>query len=235
LAGGGGEGPNRQLIGIVALGVILLLALVFLLTRLGGDDGGGDEVTPTATTTVLEQPIGSPGTPVATESPAPGEQPATGEDVTPTPRRGGDNQRNRTPESTPSSERQEDDVAGMPTAVAYGPVARACPEACLVRLQGAADEAKLLAKAGSRLSFAGDDVSWLVATPDQIAVLEQEAKVELVRESGETLRIYIVKLPKDRDDAIVKDFGRVIDAAGRYRLIEVEQTPARVRGLAEAG
>ena len=222
-----GEGPNRRLLGLIALGVILLLIVIFLLTRLGGG-GGGEETTPTPTAgTVIEQ---QPGGARSTPSPQEQQQPTTPQE-TPEPtsnvRRGGDNQRRPTEEGTPRSEVDRE--------IAYGPVARACPNSCLVRVEGAKDATKLFADTGSRPSFAGDDIYWLVSTPDQIAAYEQDASVSLVRADGDTLRIYVVKIPKDRDDAPIADYGTVIDAAGRFRVIEVEQVPARVRGLADAG
>jgi Zn-dependent M28 family amino/carboxypeptidase len=45
----------------------------------------------------------------------------------------------------------------------------------------------------------------------------------------------MVTIPKDKDDAIIGDVGSVLDASGRFRLIEVDQVPARVRGLTDSG
>jgi len=151
-------------------------------------------------------------------------QPATTGDEAPTPtpavRRGGDNQRDRQDEATPS---------------AYGPVSQACPETCLVRVEDAPDAARLFADTGSRPSFQGEGVSWLISTRDQIAFYELEANVELVRESAESLMLYVVGIPAGQDDVVISDYGTVLDEAGPYRLIEVEQVPARVRGLTDAG
>jgi hypothetical protein len=235
-SGGDDGGPNRQLIGLIALGAIILLALIFLFTRLVGDDDPGEDVTPTATSpAVLDQPTDDAGgTPTANDQPATTVQEEPTE--TPAVRRGGDNQRDQSDEGTPQSDVQgEGELAVAPTPLPLGPVARECPDACLVRLEGVGDAAKLFAETGSRPSFQGDGVSWLISTPQQITVFEQQVDIEIVRKSSETLYLYMVTIPKDKDDAIIGDVGSVLDASGRFRLIEVDQVPARVRGLTDSG
>ena len=233
LAGGGGQGPNQRLLGAIAIGALLLIALVFLVSRLGGDDDGGAETPTPSATNVLQQPVGTPGPTRADEAPA------TPEDETsPTPpiRRGGDNQRQPTESETPGAGEEGDELAMQRSPAELGPIARSCPKACLIRLEGTDDVDRLYADTGSRPSFEADGVAWLVSGPEQIAWFEQEqASVEIVRKSADTLGLYAVEVPAGGDEGLLAQFGEVLDAAGQYRLIEVDELPARVRGLADAG
>lgn len=90
---GDGEGPNRPLLGFIIVGVLLMLLLIFLLTRLfGGDDQPQvDELDESPVPTQMIGPgVDIEGTPQ--EGPSPTEAPAEEPTETPEIRRGGDNQ-----------------------------------------------------------------------------------------------------------------------------------------------
>lgn len=234
LSGGDGQGPDRRLIGAIVGGVLLLLLLVFLIPRLGGGDDGDVTPTPPATS-VLEQPVSTPGATESVQQPTPS-QTETQAEPAPTIRRGGDNQRQPTEDGTPGARREGGALAMDEAEYAYGPVANSCPKACLVRLTDVDDPEQLYADTGSRPSFEADGVSWLVSSTDQIAYFEsRQASVEMVRKSAETLALYVVEVPDDGDEALVAEFGTVLDVVGSLQLLEADHVPAQVRGLTDAG
>jgi len=201
---------------LIAAAVVALLLLIFLLTRLGG--GGGAPATPTSTSAPVIQ--GSTNPP--TEKPV--TQPAVTILPTETPRTGGDNQRRTNPAAT-----------GTPGVV--GDVSTGCPERCLVRVSDAPQTATLLSDLGARPSFAGNGWKWVVATPGAIAKIENvDPAIVLVSDNADTLRLYAVNVPSDRDDdAAVRAFGVILDKVDRYRIVETESVPARAGPLTDTG
>lgn len=227
---GDGDGPNRSLLGLVVIGVLFVLLLIFLLTRaFGGDDqqqadGLVDVPLPTQE---IEPGVDVESTPEEEVSPteAPVEEPTE----TPEIRRGGDNQLGG------------DDANGTPGArvgeegdVAVSPLARECSDQCLVRVQ-ADNIPKLMEETGNRPSFAGDDIAWVVATPEQLSLLDADADIELVQDSRETLGLYVVTVPEGEDPTLVDGNGDILDESGPYRLVEFDQIPARAATLANSG
>jgi len=201
---------------LIAAAVVALLLVVFLLTRLGG--GGGAEVTPAPTSA----PVIQSSTTTPTEKPV--TQPTVTILPTETPRAGGDNQRRTNPAAT-----------GTPGVV--GDVSTGCPERCLVRVSDAPQTATLLSDLGARPSFAGNGWKWVVATAGAIAKIENvDPAIVLVSDNADTLRLYAVSVPSDRDDdATVRAFGTILDTIDRYRIVETESVPARVGPLTDTG
>ncbi|HYH13364.1 MAG TPA: M20/M25/M40 family metallo-hydrolase, partial [Thermomicrobiales bacterium] len=89
---------------------------------------------------------------------------------------------------------------------------------------------------GARPSFAGDAWYWVVAEPNEITSISAELRTEVIRESAETLNLYMVVLPSAQSsDAPASQLGTVIDAVDSYRLVETEAVPANVRPVIDAG
>lgn len=122
------------------------------------------------------------------------------------------------------------------TETARTSVASSCPDRCLVRIGMEDDPAATLLAAGTRASWTGESWVWTVATPDGIAALEADREATLVTKSAETLRLYVVVTPDDEsDDALVEQFGTIVDSIDRYRLVEVKTVPAVVTSLTDNG
>ncbi|HEV2073682.1 MAG TPA: M28 family metallopeptidase [Thermomicrobiales bacterium] len=226
---GAGNGPGRSLLALVIVGVLVLLLLIFLLTRLlGGDDQ--QQVDEPVNTPVPTQEIvpgvdigGTPAGPTPTEGSV--EEPTETSEI----RRGGDNQLGgEDQEGTPGAQVEEDGD------VAESPLARECSGQCLIRVQ-ADNLSRLMEETGNRPSFAGDEIAWVVATPEQVSLLDADAEIELVQDERETLDLYVVTVPEGEDPALVNGYGDIIDESGPYRLIEFDEIPARVATLANSG
>ncbi|MEJ7901895.1 MAG: hypothetical protein WKF63_08595, partial [Thermomicrobiales bacterium] len=227
------ERTRRIIFAAIALGLLAILALVWLLNR--GDDNGGS---PPPTGTVESIIDAAPSaTETDDDSPTPpGFIPFDEEtsEVAPTEavRRGGDNQRNVETQSTPGATGSSGSLAD----IALGPVATLCPDRCLVRVAGGADLEQLMTTAGTRPSFVGDNWAWTVATPQGIAWFEQNGETALVTTSADTLSLYMAEVPDgDASGARIEDFGTVLDSAGRWRLIEASSVPANVKPLTDWG
>lgn len=156
---GDGEDGNRNRIIAAIIALVVLLLIIFGVTRLFSDGDVSDDSAATPTT-VIEAPstpasgpedlTGDPDTPEETEEP---EIP-----------RGGDNQRG---EGEPLPDAEATEVASIEIT---SEIARACPGFCLVRMEGA-DQQSALDAAGARVSWADGDISWLVVTPTQTEIL----------------------------------------------------------------
>lgn len=226
--GGDGDGPDRRMLAYFVAGLVLVLILILILVQvLGGDDDNGEE-TPTetpATTEVIAPGGQTPGTPRSmepTEVPT-GPEPTATSEV----RRGGDNQLGG----------DDDDDEGTPEArapITGSEVASQCTDRCLVRAE-ADDIANTLEKTGNRPSFSGDGVAWVIASPEDIAEIDADADVALVRDNAETLSLYMLTVPQGGDPALAANYGEVIDERGAYRLVDFEALPARVTTLIDNG
>ncbi len=218
--------------GIAALALLILLAIWIAVQWGGGDSGGNATETPEM---VIGAPTENGATEDADESTPSGFQPIptqqTDSDVTPTPQRGGDNQRNRDPSETPEAD-GSDPLAN----ITLGPVAESCPERCLVRFSAGGNAEQLIHEAQTRASFAADGYYWVIAEPNGIAWIEQHADTTLVSTSSDTLHLYVTRIPADvSSDDRVASFGTILDAAGDWRLVEVGSVPANVRPLTDWG
>ncbi len=210
--------PERAMAyaGGALLGLILLIWL--LASVLGGDGGGGGE--PTATEDMQVLPIGQQATPPsgpgrAIVTPTPPGEP------TPTPR-GSDNILSGGP-------------VGSPDAESHPPTA-SCQQSCLARVQRTPVAPQVLAAGRTRPSFSSQDWYWVVADPKGIETISSYLDTEVVRESPETLDLYMIVLPTpDADDSAAGQIGTVVDAIGTYRLVAAGSVPAKANPALDAG
>ncbi len=229
---GGGEGPRPTyiLFGILAALVLLIAVIWYLAGR--GDDGGGG-TTPTSTSEAVID-TDATGTPPEATSPFVF---STEEADTPTPTetttRGGDNQKDHDDDGTPGA--GSGAVVDLDS-VELGPVARDCPDQCLVRVEAVSGIDGILEEAQTRQSFGTDDWVWAVASQRGIAWLEQHAEVVLVAGSAETLDLYMAIVPAEESSSDrVSQIGTVLDSVDEYRLFQAERVPANVRPLTDWG
>lgn len=230
---GDGQRPSNAIIGGIVL-LLLAIILIFWLLNRGGDDGGED-VTPTVTPESVIDP-GTDSTPSSSGSTPTSFQPPTEEPAEPTategPRRGGDNQRDNDDEETPGASTGADPLAD----IELGPVAKQCPERCLVRIAEVDKTDRLLREARTRSSFSVEGWDWVVASPEGIAWLEQNTETTLVSESDSTLALYVARVPSEEANSDrVDSLGTVIDRAGEWRVFEATTVPANVRSLTDWG
>ena len=209
--------PERALAyaGGALVGLILLIWL--LASVLGGGGGGGE---PTAAEDLQVLPIGQQATPPsgpgrAIVTPTPPGEP------TPTPR-GSDNILSGGPVASPDAE------SHPPTAF--------CQQSCLARVERTPVAPQVLAAGRTRPSFSGEDWYWVVADPKGIETISSYLDTEVVRESSETLDLYMVVLPTpDTDDSAAGQIGTVVDAIGTYRLIAAGSVPVKANPVLDAG
>jgi hypothetical protein len=132
------------------------------------------------------------------------------------------------------SDNMLDQVPSTPAAGAQPSVT--CDEACLARVQRSPGAEEILSANGTRPSFAGDEWYWVVAEPNEIAAISAQLDTEIVRESTDTLGLYMVTLPAPGEgDWAAWEIGEVIDSAGTYRLVQAANVPANVRPAIDAG
>lgn len=198
--------------------VLALILLIWLLASvMGGGDGGG---TPTATEDLQVLPIGQQGTPPS----GPGRQivtPTPQGEPAPTPR-GSDNILTGGPVSSPGA------AVHPPTAF--------CEQPCLARVERTPEAPQVLAAGRTRPSFSTDNWYWLVADPQGIETISSYLDTEVVRDSPDTLDLYMVVLPApDADDSAAGQIGTVIDAAGSYRLVAAASVPAKAKPVLDMG
>lgn len=229
---------RRALFGGIALALLAIIAIIWLLAR----GGGGDDPPPatgTAESVLNAPPVATePGGAAADSTPS-GSIPFIDEETpvsepTEAVRRGGDNQIGRddgTPDATGGVGGN-----GALSSIDLGPVARQCPEQCLVRVRGGEEMLELMTTAGTRPSFRGEGFSWVIASPEGIALFEQRAETTLVSISADTLSLYVAKAPDDAaSDAPLQQFGTVLDSAGAWSLLEAPSVPAIVKPLTDWG
>lgn len=222
LNAGDGDGPNR-LLWFFLLGILLMALIIFLAIRFaGGNDDEPDDDQGTPVPTMIIDQDGASTPPTETDAGS-GDQQQDGAGPTETPRipRGGDNQR-----GAPG----EEEVEGTPAAVS--PFADECADRCLVRVQ-ADNTTEVLEETGIRPSFLGGDVAWVIATPDQISLLDEAADLSMVRDNPKTLSLYVLEVPSGGDESLIGEYGEVLDSAAAYRLVEFGELPARVSTLAD--
>lgn len=221
-----GDDGNRNRIIAAILALLLLLLIIWGFTRIfGGDDAGDGEIatpTPTQVIDAVSTPDGGP-TDLTGETPTP---PATNEPDIP---RGGDNQRGDggdTPVAEPSTVAVEDMTSD---------VARTCTGHCLVRVEGANQEAAM-DEAEARVSWADGDISWVVVSPTQAEVLDRTQTLTLVENDPRTYNLYIVKAAADHNQAdVVSPHGEILDQTGRYYLVRWNSVPAVVKPVTDWG
>ncbi|HYI25029.1 MAG TPA: M28 family metallopeptidase [Thermomicrobiales bacterium] len=224
----GGPGSRAILLGMLAALVLLVAVIWYFASR--GDDDGGNDTTPTATSEAI---VDTDATITPDDATSPFDFPTDEPDdppPTPTeaPRRGGDNQRNND-DSTPESDVDLDSIE-------LGPVAKSCPERCLVRVDAASGIDGDLVTARTRPSFQSAEWVWIVATPPGIAYLEQQHEAILVAESPETLDLYMAIVPAEEASADrAAQLGSVIDSVDEFRLMRADRVPANVRPLTDWG
>jgi len=224
-----GDRPSNGIIAGVAIAILAIILLIWFLNR--GDGDGGDP-TPTPT----QQTVITAPTETETSGETPSTPPAfirpTQDDNEPTPtsevRRGGDNQRNND-DGTPASDVNIDDIEP-------GPVARQCPERCLVRFAVTGDIDMLMTTGNTRASFVGDDWVWAVASPQAIAWFEQNTETVLVSDSPDTLSLYVALSPSEETTTErVAQVGSVIDNVGHWSVFEASRVPPNVKPLTDWG
>lgn len=223
---------RKIILAAVAVALLAVVALVWFLSR-----DGDDSETPPPTGTVESVIDAAPSATEAEDEPRTPPPFIPFDDETPTPttteavRRGGDNtldDDSGTPGASGSS--------GSLTDIALGPVAKQCPDRCLVRVAGGADLDRMMTTAETRPSFVGDDWAWAVTTPQGIAWFEQNGETALVTTSTDTLSLYMAKVPEgESPESLVESFGTVLDSAGPWRLIEASSVPANVKPLTDWG
>ncbi len=139
----------------------------------------------------------------------------------------------RAPDSPPVA--ASSDGTGAPT-LAQDAVAEACQATCLVRVAKSSSLDATLAEAGTRPSFAAEEWSWVVASREGAGSIASRAATTLVSPTVNTLNAYVVRMPAGPvDDSAVKEFGTILDAVDRYRVVEVAKVPALVTPLTENG
>ncbi len=220
-------GGTERAIAALAILVIAIIAIIWLLASLLGG-GDGEQPQPTATAELQVLPIGEQGTaePTTTPSVEGGADSvatsAVNRDLLVTPTsRGSDNMLDGT-SSTPAAEIQE------PTAT--------CGDACLARVERTPEAPQVLAANGTRPSYSAEDWYWVVAEPKEIEAISTRLDTTVIRESDETLRLYMVMLPSEAaSDDEAKAFGSVLDSVENYRLVETDRAPANVRSVINAG
>jgi hypothetical protein len=218
-------GPNRSLIVMAIVALVVLALLIFGITRLIGNDDEDPETanTPVPTLTPNDQVIVA-STPQPTpagqdEGPAPTETPEV--------RRGGDNQLSPpgNDEGTPSGARPDFESE----------VARACTQECLIRLVGQ-ETTRVLEETGNRPSFVGGDVAWAVVSPDEAEALDRGYEIALVADGGQTYNLYVITSPDGAvDPALAAQYGEVIDNIGAHSLVAFNTVPAYINPLVEDG
>lgn len=204
---------------LLACGAILAALVVIALgwNLVQDDDGNGASPTATADLARVESPPDRD--PVAASPTPPSAAPLTEPAAT---------RQAATPDTTAR--------AAATTAPSRPSVAGSCPERCLVRLGTSGDPSALLATAGTRASWTGEAWTWAVADRDGIAALEAETEVTVVAEAPDTVRLYMAVMPEgEDDDAPVAEFGTIVDAVDRYRLVEAPSAPAIVTSLTDIG
>lgn len=223
-------GPQRALAALAVV-VVAIIALIWLLASVVGDDdddGAGD---PTSTEVLQVVPVGEGGTPDADQeviSP-PGDGPSR-EIVTPTPPPD-----QESPPTVRGSDNMLDQLEGSPEVGALD-AELVCAEPCLARVERTPEAEQLLIESGTRPSYTGDDWYWVVAEPGAIASISSRISTEVVRESSDTLNLYMVVLPSAQSsDATAAQLGTIIDAVDTYRLVEATSVPANVRSVIDAG
>lgn len=215
--------PERAL-AAGAIALVALIALIWALAALVGDDNGGGQGTATEVLQVV--PVGQGGTP----------DPAVGPNrgiVTPTPPGGAGDE----PSSAPAgSDNVLDQIPSSPVTGGGGSPSATCNAACLARVERTPEASALLLANGTRPSYTGDGWYWIIAEPDAIQAISSVLETEVIRESTDTLRLYMVTLPgPDSGDWAAWELGEVIDTAGSYRLVETPSAPANVEVAVDNG
>lgn len=228
-------GGIERALAALAIVLVAFIALIWLLaTVLGGDDDG-DTADPTPTESLQLIPASDGGTPAA-------EEPADDTPEVPADRTNDPDAAATEPsggEPTPT-ERGSDNVLDRSRIATPTPVAQlqpvSCDETCLLRIEATDNAEAFLAENGTRPSYVGDNWLWAIAEPGEATDISSRLETTVIRESAETLRLYMVVLPNAEADAeVVSQFGAEVDSVGAYRLIEVGSVPANVRAVIDAG
>ncbi|MDQ3524209.1 MAG: M28 family peptidase [Chloroflexota bacterium] len=226
--------PQRAAGFAIGLIVVVILLIALLVSLLGGDDNGGADIPATETpvgSILIPTGIGTPGasTPAVddtTDAPTTAPTTSTGPDrdtlVTPT--MGSDNVLDQIGQPTPAE--------GAST----GPPTTTCSQACLVRIANAPNAQEMLSQNGTRPSYTGENWLWAIAEPAAVANISSTTNTDVVRESSETLSLYMVTVPEGvAEQGAVQLFGKVLDSVDNRRLVEVGKVPPNVRVVLDTG
>jgi hypothetical protein len=226
-----GDRPSNTIIAIAGVAILAIILLIWFLNRDG--DGGNENPTPTPTQeSVISAPTGTEDADDSQSPPAFVRPTEDAEEPTPTEavRRGGDNQRD-VDDGTPGADANVD-----LDSIALGPVARQCPERCLVRFADNGDGEDLMFATDTRASFVGDDWVWVIAPKQAIAWFEQNTETTLVTTSPDTLALYVTKVPSEESASDrVAQVGTVLDTADAWRVFQASRVPVNVKPLTEWG
>jgi cell division septation protein DedD len=116
-------------------------------------------------------------------------------------------------------------------------IGRQCETACIVRIAETDGALATLKSGGVRVSFQWNSWLWAVAPHETVATLDLDGEdITLVSARPDTLNLYVTRLPEGQTDMSVLDgFGEILDAAEGVAIVMVDQVPAQVRDLANAG
>jgi hypothetical protein len=94
-----------------------------------------------------------------------------------------------------------------------------------------------LSSAGERESFRWETWLWVVASHETVATLDLDGEdITLVSAEPDTLNLYVTRLPDGQTDtSVLTGFGEILDTVDGVSIVRVDQVPAQVRGLANAG
>lgn len=226
--------PQRAAGFAIGLIVVVILLIALLVSLLGGDDNSGADIPATETpagSILIPTGLGTPGasTPVGADTTgAPTTAPTTStgpdRDALVTPTVGSDNVLDQIGQPTPD----EGASTGPPTA--------SCSHACLVRIANVPNALQMLVQNGVRSSYAGDAWLWVIAEPSEVASISSMTNTEVIRESSETLALYMVTVPEGvAEQGAVQAFGTVLDSVDNHRLVEVSKAPPNVRVVVDTG
>lgn len=116
-------------------------------------------------------------------------------------------------------------------------LAMQCESSCLVRIAVSEPAYELIEQSGYRRSHQAGDWIWVVSSRDLIAMLDVQGEaVTVIRDSPETLNLYIATLPEGQTDfSVLGGFGDIVDSVDRSAIVEVAEIPAQVQGVTGAG
>jgi len=112
-----------------------------------------------------------------------------------------------------------------------------CARSCLVRMPDTDIARALLTSTGERPSHAGGGWLWTVIARGTVTRAQAVGiPALLVNDGRDTLRLYVVRLPAGTSwSPLVGAFGEVIDGVDGRFIVRVDEIPADVRALANAG
>jgi hypothetical protein len=126
--------------------------------------------------------------------------------------------------------------ATTPTPVEDAIFTKPCPDACLVRLSDENAARDSLANRNLRPAFAAGDWLWTGAhAADVEAIRRAGARVAVITESFESLRLYAVRTNDAGAEELIRATGEIVDQVDSQYVIRVSKVPAQVGALTDAG